>query len=544
VSNDDLPALRDAIYHHGILLSGSTTCNGAQAGCDGWSSYGCLCDPCESCYPGGGHAWDFVGYNEPDSLFYFQNSWGYWSGDGRGELGNSYVRRWAHSASSWMEAAAPTEPRIYYIDHSIDDSAGNDDERPDPGESVDMMVSVRNIGAQADSLAAVLSTGNTSSVNITDSTAARTLGVPHNWSAAFDDPFVFEVLPGAECEDVVFYLHITAAGGYAETDSFVQRIGRPDVLLVDDDGGENDEDPFQDVFAGRTDFLWDEAEVATEGSPDAVLLSKYPIVVWLTGDADSNTIAADDTMALGSFLDGGGGLFLSGANIAEEIGSWPFYSDRLHASLVSGTTENYALQGVPGGALGDTLLICEQPSKDVISPLAGADSALVYMDLDGGTAAITYVDSAGPGATGHRIVLFGFDFGWVDDQSPVTMHKPELMDSVLAWLYLGVEVSDGPPSVLERPGSFRLAQNYPNPFSPSTSISYAVPAGREQVSLRLYNISGQLVRVLVDEPQAAGAYTVEWDGRNDAGRRASSGVYFYRLDAGSRSQVRKMVLLK
>ncbi|KPJ60224.1 MAG: hypothetical protein AMJ46_07875 [Latescibacteria bacterium DG_63] len=541
---DDIPGLRDAIYHHGIMITGSHVCEG-QPGCDGWSSYGCLCDPCELCTSRGTHSWDFVGYNAPDSLFYFQNSWGYWSQDGRGEVGNSFVRRWTHYGAAWgFQGFTPTAPRLYYADHSIDDSSGNNDGRPDPGETVDLWVSVRNVGAQADSVEATLSSSNPSAVNITDATASRVLPVLHNAIVTFDDPFVFDVVPGAECEDITFYLAMTAAGGYAETDSFVQRIGRPDVLLVDDDGGASNEEPFQVVFQGREDFLWDEHEVETEGSPDEVLLSKFPIVVWLTGDDTTNTVTGDDTLALGAFLDGGGGLFLTGANIGEEINSWPFYSDRLHAGFVSGTTASYVLDGVPTSALCDTLLICEEPSKDVIEPLAEADTALIYLDIDGGVAAITYVDSVGPGATGHRLVYFGFDFGWIDDQSPMTMHKPELMDSVLTWLMLVTGVSEEPPFDPERPHVFSLKQNSPNPFGAWTTISYVLPSSGERVCLRVYNIAGQLVRAIVDEPQDAGMYTVHWDGRNDRGSRVSSGVYFYRLEAGSRSLVRKMVVLK
>ncbi|KPL10393.1 hypothetical protein AMJ71_03190, partial [candidate division TA06 bacterium SM1_40] len=539
----DLVGLRDALYHHGILLTASGVCEG-QPGCDGWSSYGCLCNPCELCTSRGGHAWDFVGFSTPDSVFYFQNSWGYWSGDGRGELGNDFVRTWCWGEAWGFTGFGTAEPLISYVDHTIDDSSGNGDERPDPGEAVDLWVTVRNQGAQADSFAATLHSSNPSSVTITDSMASRALPVLHNATVTFDDPFAFEVAPGAECEDITFHLAMTAAGGYAETDSFVQRIGRPDVLLVDDDGGDDNEEPFQQVFGDRENFLWDEHEVETEGSPDDVLLSKFTIVVWLTGDATTSTVTADDTLALGAFLDGGGGLFITGANVGEEISAWPFYSDRLHADLVSGTTSNYVLEGVPGSPLGDTVLVCQELSKDVIEPLAGADTGLVYLDIDGGVAALTYVDSVGPGATGHRLIYFGFDFGWIDDSSPVTMHKAELMDSVLTWLALVTEVSEEPPFDPERPHAFMLNQNYPNPFSPSTTISYALPRGGERVCLRVYNIAGQLVRELMNEPQDAGVYTVHWDGRNDRGARVSSGIYLYRLEAGSRSLVRKMVMLK
>ncbi len=95
------------------------------------------------------------------------------------------------------------------------------------------------------------------------------------------------------------------------------------------------------------------------------------------------------------------------------------------------------------------------------------------------------------------------------------------------------------------PKAFGLAQNFPNPFNPSTTISYDIPEGKEaQVVLNVYNMRGQLVRTLVDEVKSEGSYQVQWDGADNFGRRVSSGVYFYRIKAGDFSQTRKMVILK
>ncbi len=93
------------------------------------------------------------------------------------------------------------------------------------------------------------------------------------------------------------------------------------------------------------------------------------------------------------------------------------------------------------------------------------------------------------------------------------------------------------------PHIFDLSNNYPNPFNPSTKIEYSVPTNG-LVSLFVYNILGQRVRTLANSPMAAGQYSVTWDGRNDAGSALSSGVYFYRLQAGSMAIVKKMLLLK
>ena len=98
--------------------------------------------------------------------------------------------------------------------------------------------------------------------------------------------------------------------------------------------------------------------------------------------------------------------------------------------------------------------------------------------------------------------------------------------------------------------SYQLAQNYPNPFSangtfsnPSTKISFALPEAAE-VSLKIYDIAGQLVQTLVDGIVKAGRHQVVWDGTNQHGVLVASGVYFYQLRAGEFKQVRKMSLLR
>jgi hypothetical protein len=100
----------------------------------------------------------------------------------------------------------------------------------------------------------------------------------------------------------------------------------------------------------------------------------------------------------------------------------------------------------------------------------------------------------------------------------------------------------GPPSLAKE---LALQQNSPNPFNPSTTISYSLPNGPLlQTRVEIYNLRGQMVRVLVDEVKEPGVYHVFWDGTDSQGREVPSGVYFYRLKAGSLSRVRKMIVLR
>lgn len=88
------------------------------------------------------------------------------------------------------------------------------------------------------------------------------------------------------------------------------------------------------------------------------------------------------------------------------------------------------------------------------------------------------------------------------------------------------------------PLTYKLSQNYPNPFNPTTRITYAIPE-KAMVTLKVYNVIGQQVGTLVNQQETAGNYVVQFEGNN-----LPSGVYFYRLQAGKFSDVKKMLLMK
>jgi hypothetical protein len=96
---------------------------------------------------------------------------------------------------------------------------------------------------------------------------------------------------------------------------------------------------------------------------------------------------------------------------------------------------------------------------------------------------------------------------------------------------------------------YSLSQNYPNPFNSLTAISYSIAklavGGRSSaVSLKVYDLTGRLIRTLVDEPQEPGYYKVSWDGEDDSGKRIAPGVYFYKLITGEYRFTKKMVILR
>jgi hypothetical protein len=91
----------------------------------------------------------------------------------------------------------------------------------------------------------------------------------------------------------------------------------------------------------------------------------------------------------------------------------------------------------------------------------------------------------------------------------------------------------------QAPVAFALEQNYPNPFNPATTIRYHLPKAAH-VALKIYNFSGQEVRMLVNARQPAGMNSVVWDGKDQSGKEVSSGIYLYRLQAGESIQSREL----
>ncbi|OQY25906.1 MAG: hypothetical protein B6244_14610 [Candidatus Cloacimonetes bacterium 4572_55] len=101
-----------------------------------------------------------------------------------------------------------------------------------------------------------------------------------------------------------------------------------------------------------------------------------------------------------------------------------------------------------------------------------------------------------------------------------------------------------PNTPAEIPERYEVSQSYPNPFNSSATIAYRLPQAG-QVSLKVYNTMGQLVRTLVDHEESSGFKSAQWDGRNDHGKQVAGGIYFYRLKTESGfDQSKRMVLLK
>ncbi len=139
---------------------------------------------------------------------------------------------------------------------------------------------------------------------------------------------------------------------------------------------------------------------------------------------------------------------------------------------------------------------------------------------------------------------FAADAGVIYDVSETLAYEADRVEGTVLQpiaLNTGAAREEGDQGL---PTVFSLAQNFPNPFNPTTTIRYDVPAGGGDVKLSVYDVGGRLVRTLVDGFEMAGRKEVAWQGLNNRGQQVATGVYFYRMVAPGFTETRKMVMMK
>ena len=178
---------------------------------------------------------------------------------------------------------------------------------------------------------------------------------------------------------------------------------------------------------------------------------------------------------------------------------------------------------------------------DVLAPTGLALTEFPYPNSgDGAVISQQTLNAANQTAT---VVLSGFSYEYIRDA--VVDFPPARVEHLRDILIkFGIVVPEATGVAADLQYANALGNNSPNPFNPVTTIKYTIKE-RAHVSLRVYNVSGQLVRTLIDEVQTPDEIRpIEWDGSNNAGQTVSSGVYFYKLVTKNFSQTKKMVMVK
>ena len=187
------------------------------------------------------------------------------------------------------------------------------------------------------------------------------------------------------------------------------------------------------------------------------------------------------------------------------------------------------------------LSLAFNPAQIRITGVSGSDVTgdfMIASRVEDGQVKIAFAGTESRGVGQGSILRIAIEpLGDVELVSPLTIASASINGGQSP-----VDIVDS-PEALSLPQAFLLGQNWPNPFNPETQIRYSLPQDTD-VRLTIYDALGQTVTTLVKEQQTSGDYTIRWNARNADGYHVASGLYFYRLEAGSVTITRKMSLLR
>ncbi len=441
---------------------------------------------------------------------------------------------------------------------------GDGDTLLEPGETVSFYCEVENDMLSVYNIYATLETDNPDVSFVTQTTAFNdpNVNLLRGGVAANILPIKFTMADSVTPIIDSFFLTITVDSlpGFPGTADFQKQfslervVGAPQILLVDDDGADSVEESYQEAFLRlRVPVrVW---RTQISGVPSESDLLNYNSIFWISGKAAS-PIGTGDMAAMKTAMDNGLSVFLSTLNGIEDMHELDssFMAEYFRAYLADSTAGsglfNFEFHGVEGSGVGhDTKYFMSAGGFGATDTYilgaqnGGKTTFESRSQMVGKPYAVSYTGS-------HKSVILAFPAGYINNGQPGYDNIDTLLARTLDYFGgIATSVYDGKPFV-PLPRTFELYQNYPNPFNPITTISYTLRSVETTrgippaTNLSIYNILGQKVTTLVDQIQAPGTYSVDWDGRSKTGETMASGVYFYRLERGDEAVTRKMVLVK
>jgi hypothetical protein len=189
--------------------------------------------------------------------------------------------------------------------------------------------------------------------------------------------------------------------------------------------------------------------------------------------------------------------------------------------------------------IGGAFLVIKHPGIDLGTPVLSSEAKeMIYLmrDYSGELRLLIYSSKAGYVEPGQRKL---FTIPILRGEGMLELSKAYFSDDIGNLISVKISLEE----YNEIPERFTLFQNYPNPFNPETNITFSLPEERV-VNLKIYNLKGQLVKMLINQKLSPGYHTFTWDGKDESGKDVSSGIYFNRLSAGDYSETKKMIKVK
>ncbi|MFQ5453179.1 MAG: M6 family metalloprotease domain-containing protein [Candidatus Zixiibacteriota bacterium] len=438
----------------------------------------------------------------------------------------------------------------------FDDSAplGNGNGVLEAGETIRFFFKIKNLMRMSYNVNAVLSTNNPDVNFVTNNiTVNGNLGSGEFNNAGIPIEFTLSDTLVPVIDSFFLAIITDSLNGIAGSDNYAAAfgvetfIGKSNILIVDDDRGDNYEQVYQQSLYNKSlpSDVWD---INTKGTPTINDLLDYDIVIWHTGDTASSSLNAEDIAVMRQYLDNNKNLLLSTANGAQNMSAIDptFMADYFHAAYDKDTLWP-TIEGIPGNAISENTVYRYDFNSFVPTQTLTVLGEGVPVFTTKYSQYICGVSYSGT----FKTVLLSFPIELLDDKMFPTYEKKETLITRVIEFFGGISLSiyDG-QAFTQLPKSFDLNQNYPNPFNPTTTISYTIRAAGNIGSaqpltiLSIYNILGQNVKTLIDEVQVPGTYNIDWDGTDQNNQKVSTGIYFYRLTRGEDFETKKMILLK
>lgn len=330
--------------------------------------------------------------------------------------------------------------------------------------------------------------------------------------------------------------------------------GRYDYFKFDDHGtvigivSSISETRSADIFAADLVALGYDITQESAETSDPATWSAYDFLISSSGNDTSPISDSAYRAAIESYVAGGGKLLIEGGELgwvsSESPGYPTFMTNVLHiadwghdsSGDVDVEDAGHALTTAPN-VLG-SMDVGYTGYGDHDSNTAAGDAHVVcgWSNYSGLSSVQVYDDNDDPSTA--QIVYYSFNYEAADAAA-----RLDLLENTVSFLVtpeFGTGVDEG--GEWTGTGHF-LMRPSPNPFNPMTRLSYGL-AFDSHVRICVYNVAGMLVRTLVDGPAEAGLHTATWDGLDDSGRNAASGVYFCRMEAEGFAGAAKMLLLK
>lgn len=460
-------------------------------------------------------------------------------------LSNLAVIAWIQSTSTnevlqaQYNPVPATTPFLTFVSHTVIDPGDMENGRPDAGETAELTVLLENDPQflATDGLTGTLTCDN-ENITITDNQASWDAIEPGAQLANTDDHFVIEVPEEFEEEYVTFTVTLSdGATEYTTQVEFIQLVGTPDMLFVNDYGdGDEDYDAWFNMFmgAGVAPEIYTEAAVTEYGIMD------YSTVIWATSTADGDVLTEAEVTILVDFMEAGGNLILNGEQIGEDEGSNQWFQDwfKVYHRLDAPPTAS-RIRLVPHNDCPDLFL-----DLDLI--LVGGDghstnpSTLSLVEDGGAVPFFKYIQTTERGASGYRdddyaAVYVAFNMQAVSGMNGTTA-PGDLLNTLLTWM--GGDVNDVPSDAEAiLPTNLDLS-TWPNPFNAALSVDFALPQAG-QVKVSVFNLLGQEVARLASGSYNAGHHTLSWDATD-----MSSGIYLVRVATETSTVMRKVSLIK